>query len=136
MRPFSVTLSVWLVLILTAWNILRAWTSLSWSQALTEFSTSLSPTVSAVIGGVWAIIGIILWWAMWQRKAWAGGMLLGAGAGYMVWFWGERFLFQNPRPNAWFAVIVHLGILVIIFLASKSFSREAHERTTETPKTE
>jgi hypothetical protein len=125
-----------MVLILTVWNLLRLWTSLAWSEALTEFSARLSPTVSAVIGGAWAAIGVIVWWAIWQRKVWAGKMLLGAGAGYVVWFWSERFFFQNPRPNAWFAVIVHLGILVIIFLASKSLSREAYERTTETPKTE
>jgi hypothetical protein len=136
MRPFSVTLSLWLVLILTLRNILRFWTSLEWEQVLTEFSATLSPVASAVIGGVWAMVGLILWWGMRQRKAWAGKMLLGAGTGYFVWFWCERFFFQNPRPNAWFAVIVQLGILIIIFLASKSMLREAYERTTENPKTE
>lgn len=135
-RPFPVTLTLWLVLILTTWNLLRAWTSLAWSGALTEFSASLAPAVSAVIGGVWVVAGIILCWGIWQKKAWAVKLLPGAAAGYTVWYWSERFLFQNPRPNLAFAVIVNLGLLVVIFFATKSMSREAYERTIENPKTE
>lgn len=132
-RSFSVTLTLWLVLITITWNIIRLWTSLAWSGVLVEFSARLAPRVSASMGGIWIIVGGILYWGIWQEKAWSGKMLLGTAAGYTVWYWGERLFFQNPRPNAMFAVIVNLGLLILIFFASKSLSREAYERKNENP---
>ena len=135
-RPFPVTLTLWLVLITMAWNILRVWTSIAWNNVLIEFSASLPPAISAVIGGIWIVTGLVIYWGIWQGKAWAGKVLFGAAAGYTVWYWSERFFFQNPRPIAIFAVIVNLGLLILIFLATKSLSREAHERKFENPKVE
>ena len=132
-RPFPVTLSQWMVLIILLWNIIRTWTVLAWRDVLMEFSTSLAPTASAIIGGIWVIIGGILYWSLWQEKAWAGKMLLGTAASYTVWYWSERLFFQNPRPNAIFAVIVNLGLMIVIYFAYKSISREAYERENENP---
>ncbi len=132
-RPFPVTLAQWMVLITLIWNLIRMWTVLAWSAALLEFSASLPPIASAIMGGVWASIGGILYWSIWQKKAWAGKMLLGAAASYTVWYWSERLFFQNPRPNTIFAVIVNLGLFIIIYFANKSISREAYERENENP---
>jgi len=135
-RPFPVTLTLWVVLISTIWNILRVWTSIAWNSVLIEFSASITPAASIFIGGVWVVIGCFLYWGIWQGKAWAGKMLPGAGAGYTVWYWSERFFFQNPRPNLIFAVIVNLGFLILIFFTTTSLSREAYERKIENPKVE
>lgn len=135
-RRFPVTLTLSAVLFLSAWNVLRAWTSIVWNSVLTEFSARLAPTASAVIGAVWAGIGILLFWGIWQKKAWAGKMLIGAAAGYTVWYWSERLFLQNPRPNLLFAVIINLGLLVVIFFSAKSISREAYEQNIEYPKAE
>ena len=132
-RSFPVTLVQWMVLITLLWNIIRVWTVLAWSTMLLEFSASLPPTASAAIGGFWVAISGILYWSIWQEKAWAGKMLLGSAAGYTVWFWSERLFFQNPRPNTIFAVIVNLGLFIIIYYAIKSMSREAYERENENP---
>lgn len=132
-RPFPVTLSQWMVLIILLWNIIRTWTILAWKDVLMEFSTSLSPAISAIIGGIWVIVGSILYWSMWQRKAWAGKMLFGTAISYTVWYWSERLFFQNPRPNVIFAVIVNLGLMIFIYFAYKSISREAYERENENP---
>ncbi|MBI2332577.1 MAG: hypothetical protein HYU84_10540 [Chloroflexi bacterium] len=132
-RPFLVTLSIWLVLILASWNALQAWTAIAWQDVLTEFSVQMPPTVSAVVGVFWFIIGLILAWGIWQKKVWSMKMLLGAAAGYTVWIWSERLIWQNPRPNVPFAVIANLVCLIVIYFASKSFSREAYERNTENP---
>jgi hypothetical protein len=132
-RSFSVTLTLWAVLITITWNIIRVWTALAWSSVLTEFSARLAPTVSAGIGGIWVVIGGILYFGIWQEKAWAGKMLFGTAAGYTVWYWSERLFFQNPRPNIMFAVIVNLGLFIIIYFANKSISREAYERENENP---
>ncbi len=135
-RPFSVTLTLWAVLITITWNLLRLWTSLAWSDVLKEFSARLAPNISAGIGGVWVILGCVLYWGIWQKKSWAGKMLLVTGAGYTVWYWSERFFFQNPRPNTMFAVIVNLGYLILIYFANKSLLREAYERIIENPEIE
>lgn len=135
-RPFSATLSLAMVLILTTQNALRVWTSIAWSSVLTEFSARMAPMLSAGIGVFWTVTGAILLWGVWQKKAWAGKALFGSATGYTVWYWGERLFFQNPRPNAWFVVIVNLGVMIIILLATRSLLREAYERTIENPKTE
>lgn len=134
-RSLSVTLTLSLVLILTSWNALRAWTSIAWRDVLTEFGTSISPQVSAAIGTLWFIIGGILVWSIWQKKVWSVKMLLGAAAGYSIWYWSERLLWQNPRPNVVFAVTVHLACFILIYFTSKSLSREAYERNIENPAT-
>lgn len=135
-RLFHVTLALWMVLITITWNILRVWTSIAWKNVLIEFSASIPPISNAIIAGIWVILGWFLYWGIWQGKTWAGKMLIGTAAGYTLWYWSERLFFQNPRPNLMFAVIVNLGLLILIFFATKSLLREAHERTTENPKTE
>jgi hypothetical protein len=135
-RPFPVTLSIWLVLILSSWNALRAWTSIAWQNILTEFSVQVPPIISAIMGAFWFIIGTIVCFGIWQKRTWSMKLLLGAAAGYTVWYWSERLIWQNPRPNTPFAVAVNLACLIIIYFALKSLSREAHERNTENPATE
>jgi hypothetical protein len=130
---FRVTLLLWLVLTLTAWNALRFWTALTWHNVLNEFSTQPTSTVIAVSGAFWVIIGLILLWSIWQKKVWAVKLLFGASAGYTVWYWSERLIWQNPHPNWLFAVIVNLALLVFILFATKSLLREAHERKIEYP---
>jgi hypothetical protein len=132
--PFRVTLLYWLVLTLSAWNGLRVWTALAWHNVLDEFSAQPASMITAVSGAFWMVTGIILLWSIWQEKAWATKMLFGVAAGYSVWYWSERLLWQNPHPNWLFAVIVNLGLIIFILFTSKSLSREAHERNNENPK--
>ena len=133
-QPFRVTLLLWLVLILTTWNFIRFWTALAWREVLNEFSSQPTSAIITVSGAVWMFIGIFILWSMWQRKAWAAKMLLGAAAGYTVWYWSERLIWQTPHPNWLFAVIVNLGLLVFILSTTKLLMREAHERQNENPK--
>jgi hypothetical protein len=99
---------------------------------LNEFSTQ--PVFIIIASSViWMVTGIILIWSIWQKKAWAVKLLLGASAGYTVWYWSERFIWQNPHPNWLFAVIVNLGLLAFILSTSKLLAREAHERKNENP---
>jgi hypothetical protein len=134
--PFRVTLLYWLVLTLSAWNGLRLWTALAWHNVLDEFSAQPTSMITAVSGAVWLVTGIILIWSMWQRKAWAAKLLPGAAAGYTVWYWSERLIWQSPHLNWPFAVIVNLALLVFILFTAKLLTREAHERKNENPKIE
>ncbi|GAB1472524.1 hypothetical protein MASR2M66_34020 [Chloroflexota bacterium] len=135
-RPFSVTLTLALVLMLASWNALRAWTFILWQDILTETASRMPPFVGIAAGITWFIIGMVLLFGIWQKKAWSAKMLLGATAGYVVWVWGGRFIWQNPRPNIIFTVILNLVCLIPIYFTFKSLSREAYERNTENPKTE
>jgi len=129
--PLRVTLLYLLVLTMTAWNGLRAWTSIAWQGVLNEFSAHPSPIVTAVSGGVWMVFGIILVWGVWQKRPWTANLLVGTAAGYSVWYWIERLVWQNPHPNWLFAVIVNLAGIVFILFNARLLSREAHERKIE-----
>jgi hypothetical protein len=132
--PLRVTLLLWLVLTLSAWNALRLWTALAWHNVLDEFSAQPSSTIIAISGAVWMVTGIILIWGIWQKRAWAAKLLLGASAGYTIWYWSERLIWQTPHPNWLFAVIVNLALLVFILFTTRSLTREAHERKIENQK--
>ena len=132
-RPFSVTLTVWLVLIVSSWNALKAWTSLAWQAILVEYAVQMPPMISAAAGVLWFIIGLVLAWSIWRKKIWSAKFLLVAAAVYTVWFWAERLIWQNPRPNTAFTIVVNLACLIFVFFTSKSLSREAYERNTKNP---
>lgn len=129
--PLRVTLLLCMVLLFTAWNILRAWTALAWQSTLREFSAHPSAWVIAISGIVCAFVGILLVWSTWQEKAWAKNLLFGVTAGYTIWYWSERLVWQMPRPNWPFAVILNLVLIVFIIFTTKSPTREAYERESE-----
>ncbi|MBI5839378.1 MAG: hypothetical protein HZB19_04690 [Chloroflexi bacterium] len=135
-RPFGVTLSLWLVLFLTVWNGFRLWTAIAWRDVLNEFAVRPGPIITAISGAFWLVTGSILLWGILLKKAWAGKMLIGAAAGYSVWYWSERLVWQEPRQNWPFAVILNLILLVFIFLTTKSLTREAYDRKVENPRVE
>lgn len=128
-RPFHVTILLSLVLLLTIWNALRAWTAFSWRDVLTEFSGD--PLYIGVSGLIWLGIGIWLWLSLWQEKANARILLLASAASYSVWVWIERLFLQVPRKNWPFALITNLVLLSFVLFASNYWKREAHERKSE-----
>ena len=134
--PFRVTLLLWLVLFITAWNGLRLWTALAWQKVLTEFSAQPATWITALSGCIWMVTGVLIIWGIWQNKAWTVKILVGAAAGYSAWYWSERLIFQEPRPNWPFAVLLNVVLLIFIFFATKTLTREAHERKPKNPKDE
>lgn len=134
-RSFSETLSLCLVLIIMAQHAFQAWTFIAWRAVLAEFSVTPNPLIGASFGIFWTGVGLTVCAAIWQRKAWAGKLLIGTAIGYVVWYWGERLLWLNPQANISFSAIVTLVFLIVVYLASKSLSREAYERNIEHPKT-
>lgn len=133
-QPFRVTLLLGLVLILTAWNAIKFWTVIDWLHVLNEFSARSISVISAISSVIWMAAGIILFWGIWQKKAWAANLLLGTSAGYTVWYWSERLIWQAAHPNWLFAVIVNLVLIIFILFTIKSLTREAHERKIESQK--
>jgi hypothetical protein len=134
--PIRITLLLLMVLFITAWNFLRMWTALSWQNVLNEFSSNPPAYAIYISGGIWGIIGLMLIWSIWQVKAWTRKLLLGASAGYTVWYWGERILWQMPRPNWPFAVILNLVVIIFILFVSKLLTKEAYEQKSQHPEIE
>lgn len=123
-----------LVLSITMWNLLRAWTALAWRVALTEFAGGDLFEAAVISGAGWSLAGIFIAWALLRRKKWAGKILAGVSIAYSIWYWVARLLWQPPRPNWAFAVIVNLLTLAFVAFILKSLSREAYERNVENPK--
>ncbi len=134
--PIRATLTIWLVLLLTAWNALRVWTALSWQAVLIEYHAQPAPWVTAVTGGLWTALGLLIIWSIWQSKTWAGKILFGAAIGYTVWYWSERLIWQEAHPNWVFAVILNLTLVVFIIFTTKLLTREAHEQNSQHPEIE
>jgi hypothetical protein len=126
--PFRVTLLLCLVLLFTAWNILSAWTALAWRGTLNELSIHAGVWIISIGGVIWSLTGLLLFWSIWQEKAWSKTLLFGAAAGYTIWYWGGRLIWQMPRPNWPFAVILNLVLIVFIIFTTKLPPREAYER--------
>lgn len=135
-RSISVTLSLWLVLIFTAWNLIKIWTFIAWRNVLIEFSIQLNPYFSAIISTMWALSGFVLAYGILQKKAWSLKMLPALAAGYTVWYWSERLIWQNGKTNLWFAIFVNFVLVIIIYFSTKSLAREAYERTNKNTTTE
>lgn len=141
-RPFSVTLLLWMVLILTAWGVIRLMAALRWWNMLVEFENSLSPLYLSITGAGWGAAGGVLLAGILRRKGWAAP---GAVAFIMFWlieYWIERIFFQSERANLPFALassIIAAGIALILsnLPGTKSFfaKSEAHEQPVEKPDT-
>jgi hypothetical protein len=134
--PFRVTLLLWLVFFITAWNGLRVWTALAWRNVLTEFSARPAGWITALSGCIWIVAGCLIIWGIWKNKTWTAKILARAAAGYTAWYWTERLVFQAPRANWPFAVLLNLILLIFIFFTTKTLSREAHERKPKNQKDE
>ncbi len=134
-RPFGVTILLWLVLSLTVWSGLRLYSAVRWWETLSEFASPPGPWYIAVSGGFWLGVGILLLWGMWQASAWIRYALLGAGAGFTIWYWCDRLLFQMFSANWLFALLGNILLLIVISVCvfvpgTKTFlsKREAHDR--------
>ena len=127
--PFRVTILLSLVLLITIWNALRAWTAFSWRNVLTEFSGA--PLYIGISGLIWLGIGIWLLLSLWRQEAYARILLRASAASYTVWVWIERLLLQVPRENRPFALVVNIVLLSFVLFASNYWKREAHERKSE-----
>lgn len=141
-RPFGVTLLLWMVLILSAWGVVRLIAALRWWVVLTEFGPSLSPLYLSVTGAGWGVVGGVLLSGILRRKKWAAP---GAVAFILLWlieYWIERIFFQSERANLPFVLsssILVVGIVVILanLPRTKSFfaKSEEHEQPVEKPDT-
>ncbi|KAF0107187.1 MAG: hypothetical protein FD146_2028 [Anaerolineaceae bacterium] len=124
-RPRRVTLLAFAALLLSAWNGLRLGEAVAFRQVLREYGAQPGPVFLAVSGGVWLAAGLAIAFGLWRGKAWAWYAAVGAAAGYPVWVWFERLIFQQPHANWPFALgvtLVCLAPVIVILFSRKTTS--------------
>lgn len=117
-RPFGVTLLLWLVLILSAWGVVRWLSALRWWDVLVEFEARLSPLYLSLTGIAWAVGGGVLLWSLFAARTWAR---LAIPLSIFLWlleYWIERTFFELPRANLPFALIASLLLLTVTLISA------------------
>ena len=142
-RPFSVTLLLWMVLILSAWGFTRLAAALQTWDLLTEFEAGLSPLYLSITGAAWGVAGCVLLYSIWRGKPWVRFASITSTLIWLIEYWLERTLFQATRGNLFFAIGSSIFIIVIVWalsrqLGTKSFfiKSEEHEQPIKNPNSE
>jgi hypothetical protein len=132
---FQVTLLLWLVLILTAWNIVRFATGIAWHETLATYAPNPGPGYIAATGALWALAGLFLLWCWWNRKSYTRAALLIVSGLYTVWSWADRLFVQTEMRANWpfdlLITIILLSYASVVVLNPKNlsyFQRETYER--------
>ncbi len=105
-----------LVLILTVWHAFRLWTAVAWYDLIQEFAPAPGPLYTALSGLTWLVVGSALLWNLWQKKAQAAKMLFWAATSYTVWYWTDRLVFQAPRANWPFSLLLNIFLLAYVLI--------------------
>ena len=137
-RPFSVTLIVCLVLIVTIAAWARLWLSISEWNFLSEL-LSFSPAYLSVTGSLWGLVGLPLIWGLWRGKSWAPGFIRLAVLVFSLYYWADRVIlsgYANRNANWPFALAINLIVGIWIFWVltrpkTKNFFGDVHERKPE-----
>ncbi|MFN2119481.1 MAG: hypothetical protein ACK2T0_03745 [Anaerolineales bacterium] len=133
--PVRITLVLWVVLISTVWNTVRAVTSIAWSGLLAKYAREPGPVYIGLTGALFAIVGGVILWAFWHRSRWAPAALIGGSWIYVAWGWADRLAFQAQSRANWpfAAVATAAGLLWITAVALDRrnrayFGKEANGR--------
>ncbi len=95
-RPFSVTLLVLGVLIITAINLVRFILGIKDWSFLAE-RPGVSPLYITLTGIIWTLTGSYLLWGLWRGKTWAPRLMQAVALTYALYYWLEVVLLEN-RP--------------------------------------
>jgi len=121
--PGPVRVLIVLAALLAAWGATRVSAAAIFWNVLRQYPMHGGPLYPACSGAFW-LLGAL--WAIWslltrRRRAWqlAAGVL----GGYVVWYWLDRLLWQSPRPNWPFALV--LSLVWLFFSLGAAF----HPRT-------
>jgi len=134
--PARITLALCLVLITTAWNLVRVWSSLALADVLQEYAPWPGPVYIGITGAVFAGLGLALLWGFWRRVGWAPAGLLAVAFGYTAWIWTDRMFLQPGASQSNWQFSLVITVVLMSFVAAVAlhpanrhyFGKEAHER--------
>jgi hypothetical protein len=131
--PFVSLLSLF-YLGLAAWNGLRLVQGIVFCPTLQEYIARPGPIYVVISGGIWLLIGSVIFWGLRHVKIWAWFAAIVTTAGYIGWYWIDRLALQKPHANWPFALGTTLILIVFSFsilLSPKtrqSFLKDTNER--------
>jgi hypothetical protein len=99
-RPFSVTLLIVGVLIITVLNIIRFILSINYFGFLSA-RLAIPPIYLTITGFVWGLAGCGLIWGLWKVKTWAPRLIQALALTYALYYWLDQvFLSEHPINGA------------------------------------
>ncbi len=113
-RPVLLTLLLWLVFLLTAWNAVRLGASIANWKLLADFDSSPGPVYIAASAAFWFVCGLGVLMLLFRRnpRALLATSLLTAA--YTTWWWIDRLLLQENGQTNWSFNLVLTGILLLL----------------------
>ena len=99
--PTRITLLLWLVLIITAWNFIRLVTSITWHGTLETYAPRPGPFYIGVTGATWTLAGLCILWGFIRGARWTRMVLLIASFAYSVWDWADKLFVQAQLRANW-----------------------------------
>jgi hypothetical protein len=110
--PRRITLLLWLVLIITTWNLIRLITGIAWRDTLEAYAAKPGPFYIGFTGALWSGIGIFLFWSFIRGSNWTRISILVTGFIYATWIWADRLFVQSQLHANWpFDLLVTLILL-------------------------
>jgi hypothetical protein len=110
--PIRITLLLWMVLTITAWNLVRLVTSIGWRVTLETYAPWPGPFYIGLTGAIWTLMGLFLFWSFVVGASWSRIGLLICGFVYSIWFWVDRLFIQpQVRANWTFGLLVTIILL-------------------------
>lgn len=133
--PLRITLVLWLVLIISIWNLFRIWGGLEFQEGIQKYAAWPGPTYVIATGALWVVCGAAILAAFWRREQWADKALALGALAYVAWLWLDRLAVQPRLPSNWaFSLLANSLLLVITTAVALDrrnrhyLGREAHER--------
>jgi hypothetical protein len=125
---------LWLVLIITAWNIIRLITSITWHGILETYAPRPGPVYIGVTGALWTLAGLCILWGFVRGAKWTRMVLILASLGYAIWDWADKLFIQAQLRANWpfdlLTTIILLGFISAIILDPHNriyFEKETYE---------
>jgi len=97
-RPFSVTILMLGVLIITMINLTRLVLSIKYWGFLGSWP-EISPLYIAMTGFIWTSVGALLLWGLWKRKIWAPRLMQAVALTYALYYWLDHILLMGHPAN-------------------------------------
>jgi hypothetical protein len=136
-RPLRIFILAMVVLTVATWNGLRLGEAVFFWKTLEKYDAR--PLYIAISGGIWMLIGLVLFLGLWLGKTWGWTAALGGISGYNIWYWFDRLVIQTPHTNWSFVLVVNFALLLIILMLMMSHKtrryskRDGYERKPQNP---
>ena len=121
-RPFSVTIIIWLVLIIAVSNLIRlARTICQWDFLLGLID--IHPVYLIITGLVWGIFGLVLVWGLVKAHRWSYSMVRWGAVLYIIYIWVDRLFISSPTIRSTNNLFVSIVSMLVLAWVVWVFSR-------------